>query len=89
VTHATYDMTAAFRAELQKAKRYLRDALALANQIDRPGDDEDILDLLRELRGLTVLCRECYRTGRGVDEWACELWLYEHGYKRPASGEEP
>jgi hypothetical protein len=82
VSATPYD---ALKAELRKAQRYLRDALALANQINRPGDDEDILDLLRELQGLTVLGRECYRTGRGVDVPGRQLWLYEHGFKGPES----
>jgi hypothetical protein len=35
------------------------------------------------VQGLAVLAQECYRNPvPGLDSWAIELWLYEHGYKR-------
>ena len=70
------------RAKLTKARRELRDARRVLDQADHWTPDEDVLDLLREIRGLTVLAEECVRSGRALDEAARELWLYEHGYKR-------
>jgi hypothetical protein len=71
------------KAKLKKAERALREAGRLLSQVEgRWTPDEDVLDLLREIEGLTVLGRECVRSGQPLDQAAQELWLYEHGYKR-------
>ena len=74
-----------FKAKLVKAKRPLREGTRLLDRASKWSVDEDVLDTLREIEGLTVLAQECYRSGRALDRWAIELWLYEHGYKRPPS----
>lgn len=85
MTRRLDSLHAAFKYEgkLVSARRSLREALALVEDINQPGDDEDVLDLLWELRGLIVLAEEGYRSGVALDPWAIDLWLHEHGYKHP------
>jgi hypothetical protein len=60
-----------FEGCLVSANRKLRHALALVNEIDQPGDDEDILDRLAKLNRLAAACEESYRTGKPIDP----LWI--------------
>jgi hypothetical protein len=63
-----------FESRLVSARRDLRDALALVDQVDASGDDEDILDLLRDCEGLLSAVAEAYRSGKSIDTWAWELY---------------
>jgi len=63
-----------FESRLVSARRDLREALALIDRIDSPGDDEDILDLLRDCEGLLSAAAEAYRSGKSIDTWAWELY---------------
>ena len=72
------------KANLKEAERALREAGRLLAQVEgRWTPDADVLDLHREIAGLITLTEESYRSGRALDPWAIDLWLYEHGYKRP------
>jgi hypothetical protein len=74
------------RSKLRQAERNLRD---LRRLLDRAGHwipDEDVIDQLRALEGLTLLARQCYREGRGLDRWAQNLWLWEHPQPRFQTG---
>lgn len=63
-----------FESKLVGARRYLRDALALVDGIDQPGDDEDVLELLTMLKQLVDVVDEAYRSGKSLDTWAWELF---------------
>lgn len=63
-----------FEAELVAVRRRLRNALSLANKIDTPGNDEDILDLLAMLKELVDANDQAYRSGQSLDAWAWELY---------------
>jgi hypothetical protein len=76
------EAAADFKARLDKAAAALREARRLLGRAEHWPVDEDVLDLHRELRGLIVLAEESYRSGVGLDPWAIDLWLHEHGYKR-------
>lgn len=63
-----------FESRLVSARRDLREALALVDGIDQPGEDEDILGLLEMLKGLVAANNEAYRSGKSLDTWAWELY---------------
>jgi hypothetical protein len=70
VDHTLYE----FEARLVSARRNLREALALVDGIDNPGDDEDILELLGMLGQMVEATSEAYKSGKSLDTWAWELY---------------
>jgi hypothetical protein len=68
--HALYE----FEGRLVSARRNLREALALVDGIDSPGDDEDIIELLGMLKELVAANEDAYRSGKSLDTWAWELY---------------
>jgi uncharacterized protein YllA (UPF0747 family) len=70
VDHTLYE----FEARLVSARRNLREALALVDGIDNPGDDEDIIELIAMLRQMIDAVDETYRSGKSLDTWAWELY---------------
>jgi hypothetical protein len=68
--HVLYE----YEGKLVSARRSLRDALALVDQVDQAGEDQDILDLLGMLKGLVEANDEAYRSGKSLDAWAWELY---------------
>lgn len=74
VKQSTNQVLYEYESKLVSARRSLRDALALVDGINQPGADEDILDLLKMLKGLVQVNDEAYRSGKSLDEWAWELY---------------
>lgn len=64
----------AFESRLVTARRALREALALSNGVESPGDDDDILELIEMLRQLVDAVGSSYRSGQSLDSWAQELY---------------
>jgi hypothetical protein len=68
--HTLYE----FESKLVSARRLLREALALVDRIDQPGDDEDIIDLLEQIKQYGEAVDATYRSGKSMDTWAQELY---------------
>ena len=60
--------------KLATAERSLRDFIAVINEIDQPGDDDDVIDRLDRIEQLAQAAREGYTTGKSIDTWALELY---------------
>jgi hypothetical protein len=56
------------------AERALRECIALINELDQPGDDEDVIERFDRIEQLAQAAREGYTTGKSIDTWAMELW---------------
>ena len=63
-----------FESKLVSTRRLLREAIALVDQIDQPGDDEDIIETLNMIEQLAQAAREAYTSGKSLDTWAQELY---------------
>jgi hypothetical protein len=62
------------QSKLATAERVLREFIAIINELDQPGNDEDIIEQLARIEQLAQAAHEGYTTGKSIDTWALELW---------------
>jgi hypothetical protein len=74
VPHTAAHTEMRLQSRLSSAQHSLQDALTLANDLTKPGEDEDTLAKLGGLAKLLEAVRESYVSGASVDTWGSELF---------------
>jgi hypothetical protein len=68
-----------FQSKLYSAEGALRKALEIIGSVDQPGDDENIIQRIADIKRLAGFIDEVYQEGKARDTWGWEL--FEEGTK--------